>query len=63
MDSETALALRAMERAARIARQRAAEKRVEIPVWRNGAVVFVDPKEGAQQDGAANSNSVDAPLE
>ncbi|MCH7919109.1 MAG: hypothetical protein IIC50_14120 [Planctomycetes bacterium] len=44
-DQETALALRAMERAARIARRQAAEKNLKMPVWKNGAIVFIDPKE------------------
>ena len=63
MDAETALALKAMERTAGIARRRAAEKRVKIPVWRDGAVIYVDPNEESQEDGAAHSDSADSPSE
>ena len=41
-DKEVAEALRAMERAARIARRQAAEKNLKMPVWRNGAIVYID---------------------
>ena len=44
-DKEAAEALRAMERAARIARRQAAEKNLKMPVWKNGAIVYIDPKE------------------
>ncbi len=44
-DKEAVEALREMERAARIARRQAAEKNIKMPVWRNGEIVYVDPKE------------------
>lgn len=44
-DQETALALRAMERAARIARRQAAEKNLKMPIWKNGAIVYIDPRD------------------
>jgi len=51
------LALKGMRRAAVIARERAARFGLQIPVWRDGAVVFVNPKLKAQPDGSANSDS------
>ena len=36
-------ALRAMKRAANSARERAAEKNIEIPVWKEGKIVFEVP--------------------
>jgi hypothetical protein len=51
------MALRGMRRAAVIARERASRFGLQIPVWRDGAIVFVDPKVGAQPDGGANSDS------
>ena len=49
-DKEVAEALRAMERAARIARRQAAEKNLKMPVWKNGAIVFIDPKQESQSE-------------
>ena len=54
------LALKGMRRAAVIARERAARFGLQIPVWRDGAVVFVNPKLKAQPDGSANSDSAPA---
>lgn len=51
------LALRGMRRAAVVARERAARFGLQIPVWRDGAIVFVNPNLNAQQDGSANSDS------
>lgn len=49
-DQETALALRAMERAARIARRQAAEKNLKMPIWKNGAIVYIDPRDETQPE-------------
>mgnify|MGYP005856993063 CR=1 FL=1 len=38
------MALRGMRHAAVIARERASRFGLRIPVWRDGAIVFVDPK-------------------
>jgi hypothetical protein len=43
---ETEKALAAMQRAADEAWKLAAMHGVKIPVWRDGRVVYVDPKEG-----------------
>lgn len=51
------LALKGMRRAAVIARERAARFGLQIPVWREGVIVFVNPKLKAQPDGGANSDS------
>ena len=53
-ESESALALRAMKRAALIARHRAAEKNLKIPVWKNGRIVHVDPMKGLDAKDAVN---------
>jgi hypothetical protein len=56
------LALKGMRRAAVIARERAARFGLQIPVWRDGAIVFVNPKVKEQADSGAHSNSApDAP--
>ena len=60
------LALKGMHRAAAVARERAARFGLQIPVWRDGAIVFVSPNLNAQQGGVANSSSAplrSAPLE
>ena len=49
------LALRGMRRAAAIARQRAARFGLQIPVWRDGAIVFINPTPNGQPDGGINS--------
>ena len=49
------LALRGMRRAAVVARQRAARFGLQIPVWRDGAIVFINPDLNAQPDDAINS--------
>lgn len=51
------LALKGMRRAAIIARERAARFGLQIPVWRDGAIVFINPEHKAQPDGGANSDS------
>ena len=49
------LALRGMRRAAVIARQRAARFGLQIPIWRDGAIVFINPNLNAQPDDSINS--------
>lgn len=49
------LALRGMRRAALVARERAARYGLQIPVWRDGAIVFVNPKTTAQPDATLNA--------
>ena len=48
-------ALRAMHRAAQIARDRAAEKRIKIPIWRNGKIYYEIPKQNTDQIYPADS--------
>ena len=45
---ESEQALEAMRRAARTARERAAALNMMVPVWKDGRIVHVDPKEPAQ---------------
>jgi len=49
------LALKGMRRAAAVARERAARFGLQIPIWRDGAIVFVNPNPNAQQDDSINS--------
>lgn len=46
---ESEQALEAMRRAARTARERAAALNMMVPVWKDGRIVHVDPKESAQR--------------
>lgn len=50
------LALKGMRRAAAVARERAARFGLQIPVWRDGAIVFVNPELKAQPDAALNAD-------
>lgn len=43
--SYSKLALDAMLRASKEAAERAAEKNLKIPVWKDGKIVFLEPKE------------------
>jgi hypothetical protein len=52
---EKDLALKGMRRAAVVARERAARFGLQIPVWRDGAIVFVNPELKAQPDAALNT--------
>lgn len=56
LNEDNDLALRGMRRAALVARERAARYGLQIPVWRDGAIVFVNPKIKAQPDAALNSD-------
>ena len=49
LSKEAEGALRAMKRAVKAAQALAAEKKLMIPVWRDGKVVHLDPNELAQQ--------------
>lgn len=49
-------ALKGMRRAAVIARERAARFGLQIPVWRDGAIVFVNPEVKAQPGAALNAD-------
>ena len=51
---EKDLALKGMRRAAIVARERAARFGLQIPVWRDGAIVFVNPELKAQQTTEVN---------
>jgi hypothetical protein len=51
------LALKGMRRAAIIARERAARFGVQIPVWRNGAIVFIHPKPEAPSKDLLNADN------
>ncbi len=53
---EKDLALKSMRRAAVVARERAARFGLQIPVWRDGAIVFVSPELKAQPDAALNAD-------
>jgi hypothetical protein len=46
-----------MERAAVSARKLAAEKNLKLPVWRDGKIVFIEPKEEAQQGVGRNAEN------
>ena len=59
--SETEDALLAMRRAAEIARKRAVAYNLKLPIWKDGRVVYLDPKKLAQQDDSANGESAAAP--
>jgi len=48
-------ALKAMRRAAQIARNKAAEKKIEIPIWRDGEIIFETPKKNTDQIHPAGS--------
>jgi len=59
LSKEAEGALRAMERAANAARALAAEKRLKLPVWRDGKIVFVGTNREAQQ--VVGRNAENAP--
>ena len=47
ISNDSELALNALKRAAKEARKKAAEKNLMIPVWKNGAVAYVNPKDSS----------------
>ena len=53
---EKDLALKGMRRAAVKARERAARFGLKLPVWRDGAIVFVNPEVKAQPGAALNAD-------
>lgn len=52
---EAEAGLRAMERAAKVAHQRAALHGLKVPIWSKGRIEYIDPQETAQQSAAANT--------
>ena len=46
---ESEQALRAMQRAANNARERAATHNLMVPVWQDGRIIHVDPKASAKK--------------
>jgi len=38
------LAIKAMCRASKLAQQKAAKKNLKLPIWKDGAITYVDPK-------------------
>lgn len=50
------LALKGMRRAAVVARERAARFGLQIPVWRGGAIVFINPELKAQPNASLNAD-------
>lgn len=48
-------ALKAMRRAALVARDKAAEKKIKIPIWKNGKIFFETPEKNADQTHPAES--------
>lgn len=54
VSEESQVALRAMERAALSARRLAAEKKILLPIWRDGGIVYIDPREESQPGTGAN---------
>lgn len=57
LSKEAEGALRAMERAAVAARALAAEKRLKLPVWRDGKIVFIEATGEAQQGVGRNAEN------
>ena len=49
-EKHSVVALRALEKAVRQARQTAAEKKLKVPVWEKGKIIYQDPREDLQQD-------------
>lgn len=43
-------ALRGMRRAAKVAYERAARFGLQVPIWKDGKVVYIDPKTGTASD-------------
>lgn len=56
ISSESEFALNALKRAAKEARRKAAEKNLLIPVWKDGAIVYENPKEISQPGDAPNDH-------
>lgn len=45
------LALQAMQRAAEEAKKKASDKNLKMPLWKNGEIVFIDPKNATHFQG------------
>jgi hypothetical protein len=58
--SQSQLALNAMYRASQVAIARAAEKNLNIPIWQNGKIVFINAKEVLLTKGSTRPHTAPA---
>ncbi|QQO53910.1 MAG: hypothetical protein N838_11615 [Thiohalocapsa sp. PB-PSB1] len=58
--SQSQLALNAMYRASQVAIARAAEKNLNIPIWQNGKIVFINAKEELLTKGSTRPHTAPA---